>query len=92
MSKALSMACGSASEERLCSQAAPPSEAVVAVADTPPTKPGKPPKRSKSGRVDYSAIHMAKSPSARLREGYNPSTGLYDTPPAARTPPGMYKP
>ena len=61
----------------------------MAVADTPPAKPGKPPKRSKSGRVDYSAIHMAKSPSARLREGYNPSTGLYDTPAAARTPPGM---
>jgi len=44
---------------------------------------GKPPKKPKSRRnIDYSAIQMERaksvSTSGKLREGYNPTTGLYE--------------
>ncbi len=60
------------------------------------------PKKTKTRRnIDYSAIQMEKaraatdstSSAARLREGYNPATGLYEpTRMEARTPPGTYCP
>ena len=54
------------------------------------------PKKTKTRRnIDYSAIQMEKARSAtatsaaRLREGYNPATGLYEpSAMTARTPPG----
>lgn len=52
-----------------------------------PSPPGKPSKNKKA--VDYSAIHMAKTPpTAFLRQGYNPSTGVYDLEPESKIAPG----
>lgn len=51
---------------------------------TPAESPAKPLKPS---QIDYSAIHMAKTPSLALRTGYNPRTGLYDTDAASKPKP-----
>lgn len=64
--------------------------AAIAVpkADSKKKKKAKQPKVKIKKDVDYSAIQMQRVPSEKLRQGFNPATGQYDTTKGTRVPAG----